>query len=146
MRENNYIFHGCLVSASNTSCTQHALYHSITGIKRFIFQEISLFRQNSNWLSQTGSSLLKFSAQYSERGYVLCNLSTVCRPHHQDPRFIYFSILFSIFLTDPRSAIFDARSSILHPPSWFFSKPRRLFFISTIEEISCSKVTNAFKQ
>ena len=40
----------------------------------------------------------------------------------------------------------DPLSSILHPRSWFFSKPRRLFFISTTEEINCSNVINAFKQ
>ena len=146
MRENNYIFHRCLVSASNTSCTQHALYHSITGIKRFIFQEISLFRQNSNWLSQTRSSLLKFSAQYSER-VMFCVIYLQSAAHITKIHDLFISLFyFRFFLTDPRSAIFDARSSILHPPSWFFSKPRRLFFISTTEEISCSKVTNAFKQ
>ena len=53
------------------------------------FRKISLFRQNNNWLSRTRSSLLKFSAQYSERGYVLWDLSTVWGPHYQDPRYIY---------------------------------------------------------
>ena len=59
--------------------------------------------------NQTRSSLLKFSAQYSERGYVLWNLSTVCGSHHHDPRFIYF-FYFQVFFSpilDPRFSILD---------------------------------------
>ena len=146
MRENNYIFHGCLVSASNTSCTQHALYHSITGIKRFIFQEISLFRQNSNCPVRLGVVYLNLVLS-TARGVMFCVIYLQSAAHITKIHDLFISLFyFRFFLTDPRSAIFDARSSILHPPSWFFSKPRRLFLISTIEEISCSKVTNAFKQ
>ena len=78
---------------------------------------------------------------------MFCVIYLQSAAHITKIRDLFISLFyFRFFLTDPRSAIFDARSSILHPPSWFFSKPRRLFFISTIEEISCSKVTNAFKQ
>ena len=60
-------------------------------------RKISLSCQNNHWLSQTQSSLLNFSVQYSERGYVLWNLSTVCGPHHHDPWFIdsFYFIFFN---------------------------------------------------
>ena len=68
-------------------------------------------------VSQTRSSLLKFSVQYSKRGYVLWNLSTVCGPHHHDPRFIYL-VDFQVFfnrssISDPRFSLPDRPSSIL---------------------------------
>ena len=90
--------------------------------------KISLPRQNNHWLSQTQSSLLKFCAQYSERGYVLWHLSTVCGPHHHDPRFIYL-LYFQFFfyrssIPDPWFSFPDPPSSILDPRSWFSSKSR----------------------
>ena len=81
-------------------------------------RKISSSRQNNHWFSQTRSSLLKFSAQYSERGYGLWNLPTLSAAHITTIHdlFIYLFILFSnFFLTDPRSPIIDPRSSILDP-------------------------------
>ena len=78
-------------------------------------RKISLSLQNNHWLSQTWSSLLKLSVQYSERGYVLWNISAVCGPHHHDPRFVFLSFFFKVIL--------DPRFSITDPRSWFSSKP-----------------------
>ena len=80
-------------------------------------RKISLSHQNNHWLSQTRSSLLKFSVQYSKRGYVLWNLCAVCGPHHHDPRFIhlfYFQVSFKPIL-DPLFSITNPRSSIFDP-------------------------------
>ena len=74
----------------------------------------ALSLQNNHWLSQTWSSLLKLSVQYSERGYVLWNISAVCGPHHHDPRFVFLSFFFKVIL-DPRFSITDHRSPILDP-------------------------------
>ena len=128
------------------SCTQRAFYHSITRIKRFIFQE-----NLKHWLSQTRSSLLKFCAQHSERGYVLWNLSSVCGPHHHDSRFYLFT-LFSRFFN--RSLIPVTRFLIPDPPSSILAPDFpvnlevlliKIVVFSTTEVTNCSKVLNAFR-
>ena len=78
-------------------------------------RKISLSHQNNHWLNQTRSSLLKFSVQYSKRGYVLWNLCAVCSPHHHDQWFIHLFYFQVFFLTDPRSPILHHQSSILDP-------------------------------
>ena len=75
------IFHSCLVSAFNISVqSQSTMFravqsmHFITvslGLSFSFSWKISLSRQKNHSLSQTRSSLLKFSAQYSALGYVL---------------------------------------------------------------------------
>ena len=87
-------------------------YRSITGTKCFIFQEKFFFssKQSLN-LSQTRSNLLKFSAQYSERG--LCSVKfipSLWGPHHYYPRFTSFYFRVIVF---NRSPILDLRSPIL---------------------------------
>ena len=107
-------------------------------------RKISLSLQNNHWLSQTWSSLLKFSVQYSERGYVLWNISAVCGPHHHDPQIIY---LFFFFLK--WSSIPDSPSPILDPDfpvNLEVLLIAIILFFSTTEEITCSKVINAFKR
>ena len=85
------------------------LSESITGIKRFIFQGNFTFSSKQS-LTVTWSSLLKFSAPYSERGYILWNLSTV----HNDITTIHLNfLLFQVFFN--RSSIPDRRSPILDP-------------------------------
>ena len=89
MHDSN-IFHSCLVSAFDISIqlmftrsqsTSFRVVHSMylitvsLGWSVSFSRKISLSQQNNHWLSQTRSSLLKFSAQYSQQGYILWNPS-----------------------------------------------------------------------
>ena len=107
-------------------------------------RKMSSSRQNNHWFSQTRSSLLKFSAQYSERGYGLWNLPTLSAAHITTIHdlFIYLFILFSTFFFN-RSSIPDSRSSILDPdfPVTLEVMLMKIVFFSTTEVINCSKVT-----
>ena len=79
----------------------------------FLLMSWTLFsRQNNHWISQARSNLLKFSAQYSERG--LCSVKFILSlwgPHHYYPRFIYIFHFRVIFFN--WSPILDLRSPIL---------------------------------
>ena len=156
-RESNYIVHSCLVSVCNISLQSqstmfravHSMHFISVSLVSFL-RKISLSHQNNHWLSQTRSSLLKFSVQYSKRGYVLWNLCAVCGPHHHDPRFIhlfYFQVFFKPIL-DPLFSITNPRSSILDPyfPVNLEVLLIKIIVFSTTEVITCSKVINAFKQ
>ena len=138
-RESDYILHSCLVSLQSPS-TMFRAVHSMHFIPVSLGESVSFSmkispsHQNNHWLSQTGSSLLKFTVQYSERGYVLWNLCTICGPHHHDPRFIYL-FYFQVFffnrssIPDSPSPILDPRSSILDPD---FPVNRELLLMKTI--------------
>ena len=133
-RERNYIFHSYLVSAFNifVQCqsTMFRAVHSMRFITVSVTKsvsfctKISLSLQNNHWLSQTWSSLIYLNLVFSEgsnRAYVLWNISTVCGPHHHDPRFIYlfyFQVFFFKWSSIPDS------TSPANPRTWFSSKPR----------------------
>ena len=126
--------------------------HSMHFITESLGQSVS-FSRKFHFFVKTVTDSVRLGVVYlnlvlsTARGVMFCVIYLQSAAHITKIHDLFISLFyFRFFLTDPRSAIFDARSCILHPPSWFFSKPRRLFFISTTEEISCSKVTNAFKQ
>ena len=115
----------CLVLYTVCVLSQHQW-----NIKMVSFSmKISLSRQNSYWLGQTRSSLLKFSAQWvsTASGVMFCS------PNHHDSLFIYLFYFKFFFLANPRYPILDPRSSILNSWSWFSSKPRTLFLFSSTE-------------
>ena len=121
LRESKYIYPGCLVSAFNIfvqlmftwyQSTIFRAVHSVDFITVSFSRKISLSRQDNDWLSNTLSSLLKFSVHYRERGYVLWNVSTALWP--TSPRStIYLYISFSSFFNLWLSSIPDPRFSIL---------------------------------
>ena len=104
LRESKYIYPGCLVSAFNIfvqlmftwyQSTIFRAVHSVDFITVSFSRKISLSRQDNDWLSQTRSSLLKFSVHYRERGYVLCCIySFVVHITTIHDLFIYFIFKF----------------------------------------------------
>ena len=125
-------------------CTQHAFYHSITGIKCFIFQE------NFHFLVKTITDSVRLRVVCLNLVLSTVNRVMFCEIYLQSVAnitTIHDLLIYFIFKFFKRSSIPDSPSPILDP---YFPVYLKVLLIKIILFFlflsSCSKVINAFKR